>query len=92
MTVDNRKSHVYPQRADFTFFGGLYREVSLLTVPKAHFDLLYHGTSGIFVTPSVDGSVHVVAHTVDADGLQIACEVMDASGAVVATSVVPAAP
>ena len=37
VTVDNTVSHVYPQRADFTFFGGLYRDVSFMEVPQAHF-------------------------------------------------------
>jgi beta-galactosidase len=33
------KSNVYPQSADFTFYGGLYRGVNLISVPNAHFDL-----------------------------------------------------
>ena len=31
----------YPQSADFTFYGGLYRGVSLILVPQAHFELGY---------------------------------------------------
>lgn len=42
---------VYPQSADFTFYGGLYRDVNLISVPDAHFDLEYYGGSGIMVTP-----------------------------------------
>ncbi len=45
---------VYPQKADFTFYGGLYREVKLISVPKEHFELLKDGTPGIKVTPCVD--------------------------------------
>ena len=45
---------VYPQKADFTFYGGLYREVRLISVPKEHFELLRDGTPGIKVTPVVD--------------------------------------
>ena len=45
---------VYPQKADFTFYGGLYREVRLISVPKEHFELLWDGTPGIRVTPVVD--------------------------------------
>ena len=38
--VDNGKNDkVYPQMADFTFYGGIYRAVRLLIVNKAHFDL-----------------------------------------------------
>ncbi len=46
---------VYPQMADFTFYGGLYRDVNLVCVPKTHFDLDYFGGKGIAVTPSVEG-------------------------------------
>ena len=53
--VDNSaNSRVYPQKADFTFYGGLYRGVNLLTVPAVHFELCRDGTLGIKVTPIVD--------------------------------------
>lgn len=42
---------VYPQSADFTFYGGLYRGVNLISVPDTHFDLDYYGGSEIMVTP-----------------------------------------
>ena len=45
---------VYPQKADFTFYGGLYRGVDLISVPEQHFELLKDGTPGIKVTPTVD--------------------------------------
>lgn len=47
---------VYPQKADFTFYGGIYREVALIRVPKAHFALGYHGGSGVKVTPQIEGN------------------------------------
>ncbi len=52
---------VYPQTADFTFFGGLYRGVNLITVARAHFDLDYFGGSGVSVTPVLnkDGSADI---------------------------------
>ncbi|MBR3794666.1 MAG: glycoside hydrolase family 2 protein [Clostridia bacterium] len=54
--VDNSANdHVYPQMADFTFYGGLYRDVNLIGVPASHFDLEYYGAPGIAVTPIVDG-------------------------------------
>jgi len=43
--------NVYPQAADFTFYGGLYRGVNLISVPEAHFDLEYFGSQGVKVTP-----------------------------------------
>ncbi len=45
------KDSVYPQYADFTFYGGLYRGVNLISVPATHFDLDYYGGPGIQVTP-----------------------------------------
>jgi len=56
IAVDNSPSDsVYPQVADFTFYGGLYRDVNLICVPESHFDLDYLGTPGLAVTPVVDG-------------------------------------
>nr|MCR5545280.1 glycoside hydrolase family 2 protein [Lachnospiraceae bacterium] len=44
---------VYPQRADFTFYGGIYRDVNLCVVDKAHFEMDYFGGNGIKITPEV---------------------------------------
>ena len=56
VAVDNAPNdHVYPQKADFTFYGGLYRSVSLLCAGAARFDLDYYGTPGVKVTPLVRG-------------------------------------
>ncbi len=46
---------VYPQVADFTFYGGLYRDVNVIAVNESHFDLEYYGGPGIMVTPIVEG-------------------------------------
>ena len=46
---------VYPQMADFTFYGGLYRDVNIICVPDSHFDLDYYGGPGLAVTPEVCG-------------------------------------
>ena len=54
--VDNSANdRVYPQNADFTFYGGLYRDVNIIAVNNSHFDLEYYGTPGIKVTPEVVG-------------------------------------
>ena len=55
--VDNSANdRVYPQMADFTYYGGIYRDVNIICVPKAHFDLDYYGGPGIMVTPVVEGA------------------------------------
>ena len=52
--VDNGENdRVYPQKADFTFYGGLYRDVNLIVVPEEHFELTQSGTPGIKITPDV---------------------------------------
>ena len=53
--VDNGvNDKVYPQFADFTFYGGLYRDVNLICVSQSHFDLEYYGGPGIKVTPTME--------------------------------------
>ena len=47
---------VYPQVADFTFYGGLYRDVNIIGVTESHFDLDYFGGPGIKVTPTIEGN------------------------------------
>ena len=59
--VDNTPTElVYPQTADFTFYGGLYRDVNVIAVPKTHFDLEYFGGKGLKITPVMkDGKAEV---------------------------------
>ena len=46
--VDNSANEtVYPQMADFTFYGGLYRDVNIISVPAVHFDLEHFGSPGL---------------------------------------------
>ena len=55
--VDNASNElVYPQTADFTFYGGLYRGVDIIAVPDTHFELDRLGCPGIYVTPVMEGS------------------------------------
>ena len=55
--VDNAPTElVYPQTADFTFYGGLYRDVNVIGVNDTHFDLDYFGGKGLKVTPVMNGT------------------------------------
>ena len=57
VTVDNSvNDRVYPQKADFTFYGGIYRDVNLIVVNRHHFALDYFGTPGLRITPQVEGA------------------------------------
>lgn len=52
VSVDNASNDsIYPQLADFTFYGGIYRDVTVIGVPRTHFDLDFYGAPGIKVTP-----------------------------------------
>ncbi len=56
IAVDNAANEtVYPQTADFTFYGGLYRDVNIICVNESHFDLEFWGSEGLKVTPEIDG-------------------------------------
>ncbi len=89
ITVDNAPNdRVYPQMADFTFYGGLYRDVNLIAVSESHFDLDTFGTPGIRVTPVMDGNnanVEVLVAVTDMkDGQTVRYTLTDAEGSVVA--------
>jgi len=84
VAVDNSvNDRVYPQKADFTFYGGIYRDVRLLIVNKTHFDLDYYGGTGVKITPKTDGTVRVESwHTGEAPCVEIT--LLDAEGKTVA--------
>lgn len=57
VAADNSPNdRVYPQVADFTFYGGIYRDVSVISVNERHFDLDFYGAPGVRIIPRVDGS------------------------------------
>ncbi len=83
VVADNAPNdRVYPQMADFTFYGGIYRSVKAVAVPESHFDLDYFGAPGLTVTPKADGADYdvqaqafvtngagcTVRYTIEADG------------------------
>ncbi len=88
------KDSVYPQSADFTFYGGLYRGVNLISVPDAHFDLEYYGGPGIQVTPTpTEGgaSFEIVSYVKNADeNFTVLYTICDAQGQEVAQACRPA--
>lgn len=76
---------VYPQRADFTFYGGIYRDVNIIITDKTHFELMYCGGCGVKVTPSADGRVEVESYAVNGDGKSVIYEIYSAEKALVAS-------
>ena len=66
VSVDNSENdRVYPQKADFTFYGGIVRDVNLILLPEKHFCLVEDATPGIKVTPVVDLEKQTAAVTVE---------------------------
>ena len=93
--VDNSQNdRVYPQNADFTFYGGIYRDLNIIAVNESHFDLEYYGTPGIKVTPEVvgkDAKVEVEVFVKNAKETQkLVYTLKDAEGNVVAEQETPA--
>ena len=91
VAVDNAPNDtVYPQMADFTFYGGLYRDVNLICVPQSHFDLDYFGGIGLQVTPIVEhgqAEVAVQVHLTNAQpGQCLRYTILDQEGNVVAST------
>jgi len=89
LAVDNAPNEtVYPQMADFTFYGGLYRDVNIIGVSASHFDLDYYGGPGIKVTPTIDGknaNVEVEVFLTNAKmGQYLQYTILDAEGNTVA--------
>ena len=89
------KDSVYPQSADFTFYGGLYRGVNLISVPEAHFDLEYYGGPGIQVTPKPcdcgGATFEIVTYVKNTDeNFTVLYSVLDAEGKEVASGCRPA--
>ena len=92
VAVDNKANEVvYPQMADFTFYGGMYRDVNIIAVADSHFDLDYYGGPGIAVTPEVcgdDAKVTVDVYVTNKKETQkIAYTLTDACGDIVAETV-----
>ena len=87
IVVDNAPNEqVYPQMADFTFYGGLYRDVNLIAVPKSHFDLDYYGGTGLMVTPTVNGAsaeVNAKVFVTNGENFAIRYTITDKDGNVV---------
>lgn len=56
--VDNTIApDVFPTSADFTFYGGIYRDVNLICVGKTHFSLDDGSRDGISAVPRKEGDV-----------------------------------
>ncbi|WP_019720198.1 glycoside hydrolase family 2 protein [Heyndrickxia coagulans] len=87
--VDNTiVDDVYPLVADFTFYGGIYRDVNLIVVHPVHFDLLDYGSKGIYIIQdevskeqaSLTIKTKVVNTSIEDMKVRLWAEILDANG------------
>ena len=87
ITVDNSSDPLlYPQVADFTFYGGLYRDVNIICeLPETHYSLLDKSKNGVYITPRINGDVFIKSFIDGSDqGIVKEFEITDKDGKTVA--------
>ncbi len=88
VSADNSHiENVYPLFADFTFYGGIYRDVNLVTCEPVHFDMLDYGSDGVFVTQKYVSKdiakleiTSSIVNEEDETDVQVSVEIKDACG------------
>ena len=86
--ADNtRYDDIIPLGGDFNNYGGIYREVELILTGRTHFDLMYHGTSGVAIEVNPDGSVALESRLAGSlEGSTIQYTISDGNGICAQTS------
>lgn len=82
---------VYPLMADFTFYGGIYRDVNLVITENIHFDLMDHGSTGVYISQdkvtkeaaSLTIKAKVVSHLDEECAVRVVADILDAEGKIV---------
>ncbi|MBP1541353.1 MAG: glycoside hydrolase family 2 protein [Prevotella sp.] len=97
VTCDNaHRFDVAPQRGDFNVYGGLYRDVWLLTTEDVCITPLYYGSSGVLIRQTavseqraeITAEIHLSSKT-DYKGCTVEFTVLDANGNTVARKETP---
>jgi beta-galactosidase len=84
---------VAPLTADFTFFGGIYRDVHLIILDPLHIDAMDYASSGVYLTPTnvtaassgLTARVRVTNDGPTSTTADVSVAIRDASNATVAT-------
>lgn len=58
--TNRKKDSIYPFNPDFTIYGGIIRDVNLITLNENHFDVLDYGSLGVDINVSVNNKLGVV--------------------------------
>ncbi len=100
--VNNEDNGIAPHSADFTFFGGLYRDVSLLVTDSVQVETMDHASPGVFLAQSsvtaekaeVNARVELANHETNPANVSVRIALADATGKTVleatATAALPA--
>ena len=93
--VDNSvRDDVYPIAADYTFFGGIYRDVNLVVADASRFSLDDDGSEGVYIIPEITGGgrgrVRVYSVVDEPEGCEVCCQVLDQDGELCAKATVKA--
>ena len=93
--VNNEPNGIIPLGGDFTIWGGLTRDVSLVIVPPTHIALRDYGSPGVYLTPQTIAADHaevqvrtLIEGATDATG-DVHVAIRDAQGTVVAEQSAP---
>ncbi|WNL38101.1 glycoside hydrolase family 2 TIM barrel-domain containing protein [Halomonas sp. PAMB 3232] len=92
--VNNAPHRLAPIDADFTFFGGLYRDVALVEVAPVHVDLTDSGGPGVYLTTqdispeeaTVEARIKLANDGADDATVTLRTQARDDTGTVVAES------
>jgi len=67
--VNNKHNDdIPPLDADFTFYGGIYRDVYLIQTSDIHFNVLDYASSGVYITPKINndqGEIYIQSNLVN---------------------------
>lgn len=94
LTVKADNSHVeevYPLMADFTFYGGIYRDVNLIITDSIHFDLMDNGSKGVYISQDeVNDSFakltiksNIISSLDDSQGVRVVANIENTNGQVI---------
>jgi beta-galactosidase len=97
--VNNEDNDIIPHSGDFTFFGGLYRRVSLVVADAVQVDLMDHASPGVYLRQDkvtaeiaeVGARVKLANHESRPAALSVRVSVKDAAGREVQRAEAPAA-
>lgn len=93
--VDNKHNlDIPPLSADFTFYGGIYRDLYLIYTPEASISLTHYASCGVYLTPQniegtsaqVDAKTYLSNSSNKSKKVTLQTEIIDNTGRVVAST------